>query len=842
MTYGLKVATDSACTSVSQSYTGLATTSKTLTSLADGTYYACVTATDAAGNTSAATNGGTGFLIDTTAPAAFAASGPGASSGAYLATATPTVAWAAATDANGVTYTLKIGTSSACSPAAQTYTALTTTSQVLSTLTDGTYYVCVTAVDAAGNTTASTGTWSFTTETVPPTATLPSPPTGTSSATTLNVTVAGTNVVKYQYAVGDGTLDCTGGANYSGWTAVGTPITASIASVADGTVDLCVVGQDQAGNAQAYTGATTATWTKDTTPPQALAAFTAATGTASAGDVALNWTYPATVTDYASLKVYRSAGATAPSCGGGSLVTTVSSGFTASGTGTYTDSQGSSAAGNYYSYTACAADAAGNVVSATQPNVQAMAAPASYIVFATIATYNGNLLASASGIGGPFTWAVAGADARCAYQEQGNFSAGLGDITPLNSGMWYAVLFDGVNQPKDRLHFDPAGTFMDAAGNAVASNLAAFWAGGNASQLSTYVNNGYAPGAAHDVTGYLWTGLTSTAAGDPANHCANFTSSSFSTYAQVGDAGIAGDMINASTTMGCGNSYHLLCVNQLPPYPLAGFTANSSGASQNAEVDLTITLPSDVSGYGRVDVWRLAGGTAPVNSCDGSDTSTKVFTQSSGFAANGTIAVSDTTSLTVGGAYSYRACVYNAGGALQHSLVVLGARTKGMVVFTTSTRTLGDLRGSYADALTGADAFCQARAVAASRAGTWKAVISTSSVSPNYASKHVTITGDVYNTNGDQVATATGTNAFFGSSHLASMAYDESGAAVAGSTWSNTNSGGSAVTTNNCSAYTSSGSSPHGTTGSPSATDGTWANSGNTVGCNFSLNLLCISQ
>ena len=60
-----------------------------------------------------------------------------------------------------------------------------------------------------------------------------------------------------------GSVDTIG--DYGGETAVGTNITTDISSLADGTVALCVVGRDVAGNYQSTP--TTTTWTKDATAP-----------------------------------------------------------------------------------------------------------------------------------------------------------------------------------------------------------------------------------------------------------------------------------------------------------------------------------------------------------------------------------------------------------------------------------------------------------------------------------------------------------------------------------------------------------------------------------------------
>ena len=56
-----------------------------------------------------------------------------------------------------------------------------------------------------------------------------------------------------------------GAVAYGSETAVATNITDDISSLADGSVTLCAVGRDTAGNWQST--ATTTTWTKDTAAP-----------------------------------------------------------------------------------------------------------------------------------------------------------------------------------------------------------------------------------------------------------------------------------------------------------------------------------------------------------------------------------------------------------------------------------------------------------------------------------------------------------------------------------------------------------------------------------------------
>ena len=164
---GATVAPTSSCASPTQSFPSVSATSQALAALTDGTYYACLVANAADGGQTTAANSGLAFTVDATAPAAFAITAPAAQN----SSATPTVTWNAASDASSVTYDLAIGTTPSCSPASQTASALSGTSHALTSLSDGAYYACVTARDAAGNTTSASNSGdAFTVDTTPPAA------------------------------------------------------------------------------------------------------------------------------------------------------------------------------------------------------------------------------------------------------------------------------------------------------------------------------------------------------------------------------------------------------------------------------------------------------------------------------------------------------------------------------------------------------------------------------------------------------------------------------------------------------------------------------------------------
>lgn len=119
--------------------------------------------------------------------------------------------------------------------------------------------------DAAGNVSARSAASAIVFDNTPPTATLSGHPTGSTNVYVLNATVGGTDVVAYKYKVGpSASTDCTIATGYSASEIpVATKITNNISALANGTIKLCVVGRDTAGNWQTEASATSVTWTKN---------------------------------------------------------------------------------------------------------------------------------------------------------------------------------------------------------------------------------------------------------------------------------------------------------------------------------------------------------------------------------------------------------------------------------------------------------------------------------------------------------------------------------------------------------------------------------------------------
>lgn len=126
-----------------------------------------------------------------------------------------------------------------------------------------TYSLSVRTLDGAGNTSTATTLSSLQWTSSAPTATLSGAPThnGFTNSTALNVTVGGTSVVKYQFALVTGTT-CSG-ATYGPVTNIASKISSALSN--DVQYTLCVLGLDQAENVQSTP--TSVTFTRDRVVP-----------------------------------------------------------------------------------------------------------------------------------------------------------------------------------------------------------------------------------------------------------------------------------------------------------------------------------------------------------------------------------------------------------------------------------------------------------------------------------------------------------------------------------------------------------------------------------------------
>lgn len=102
--------------------------------------------------------------------------------------------------------------------------------------------------------------------TQPPPLTLTGTPPAYSNTTVLNIGVSGSDVTDYKYKIGpDANIDCSTLGDYGNFIPIGTPITDNILGIADGLVEICVLGRDSSGVEMAIPESYV--FTKDTISP-----------------------------------------------------------------------------------------------------------------------------------------------------------------------------------------------------------------------------------------------------------------------------------------------------------------------------------------------------------------------------------------------------------------------------------------------------------------------------------------------------------------------------------------------------------------------------------------------
>ncbi len=375
--------TPSAATNV-----GTVTSGTTYTDAAPGvgTWYYVVTASDAAGNESAASTQASATVLDTTAPSAptaLAATVSGQSVG---------LSWTGSTDNVAVTkYTVYRSSTSGFTPSAATNVGTVTSG---TTYTDaapgvGTWYYVVTASDAAGNESAASTQASATVLDT----TAPSAPTGliaTTSGANIGLSWTGStdNVAVTTYTV---YKSATGGFTPSGATQIGTvpagTTTYSDAGPGVGTWYYVVTASDAAGNESAGSSQASATIAApDTTAPTSPSGLTA---TVSGASIGLSWTGSTDNVGVTNYTVYRSS-TTGFTPSAATKLGTVTSATT------YTDA--APGAGTWY-YVVTASDAAGNESAGSSQASATIAAPDT-----TAPTSPSGLTATVSGASIGLSW------------------------------------------------------------------------------------------------------------------------------------------------------------------------------------------------------------------------------------------------------------------------------------------------------------------------------------------------------------------------------------------------------------------------------------------------------
>lgn len=718
-----------------------------------------------------------------------------------IANATPTWSWSSGGGGGNAQFRYKLDDSDLSSGT----TVTTATSFTPSPLSDGSHTLYVQERDAVGNW-SSQGSFAIAIDTTAPTATLSGAPSGASPSTGLSVTVGGTTVASYRYKVISGSsTGCSSGSGYSSIMAVASLISSSIAGIADGSVTLCVLGRDSLGNEQTYASATTTTWTKDTTPPPALAGFSTLMGR-NIGEIDINLGF-ASISDYHHIAVRMQSGASPPaSCAGGTEVIDNSTQFTGR---TYSVSGLTS--GTNYAFRACVWDAAGNVTSSQTSTSVASGSR----IFVTSATFNGDLRNG-------YPNGLLGADARCQQA-----AAAASQPWP---GFWRAILSDPRNAAKDRLAIPGSIWDTSATPTQIAATAANFWGGTHGAAIQKD-ENGAAIGSY-----YVWTGTLSNGLADLSlSPCASWTSNLTVDHAEIGLANQAASSWTASTNTGtmaqCNSANRLYCMQQKTP-GLLDFAANTSPSNYN-QVDLSMSFPT---GFGaaiqEVRVYKTKGAAAPPSDCTTSP-GTSVATFGQGDFSSSPLNYTDYTSGN--GVWTYRACVIGQDYNLATTHVALAlhqASTAYDTVFISSKSFLGGELGG----LSGAHATCNKLAEAAGLPSTgWKALLSDSTTA---ATSSAPIAGATYNTSSATNAQIATTAAYFWSGTLTTFNSDEFGNAVTGQVWTGANSSGG-VSGSHCFNWTNSTSGYTGTVGIVGASSTGFSNS-SAATCNLAKHIMCV--
>ncbi|MBV29891.1 MAG: hypothetical protein CL504_04555 [Actinobacteria bacterium] len=287
--YDLLVCTNASCTTPIQSYLGSTGLSVPVTDLPEGSYYLCLTAYEGDFFSLAAPE--VQFIVDTT-PASVDSVYSTTANGTYkagdivdiiisfdssvLVTGSPTLrlntarfagyASGSATSNLVFNYAIQAGDNTA-DLNYDSVTALVLGGGTIEDEAGNASIITLPVLSAAGSLGVAQD---IVVDTTAPTSTLAGEPMGTNNISNLSVNVSGTEVTHYRYKVGvDATTNCALATGYSGEISVSTQITDGISAFGDGGIELCVIGRDSAGNWQAESAATRASWVRDSNVPTA---------------------------------------------------------------------------------------------------------------------------------------------------------------------------------------------------------------------------------------------------------------------------------------------------------------------------------------------------------------------------------------------------------------------------------------------------------------------------------------------------------------------------------------------------------------------------------------------
>jgi hypothetical protein len=270
------------------------------------------------------------------------------------------------------------------------------------------------------------------------------------------------------------------------------------------------------------------------------------------------------------------------------------------------------------------------------------------------------------------------------------------------------------------------------------------------------------------------------------------------------------------------------------PADVDGFTA-VQGVTTAGDIDLTIDFPGagETASYSNVEIRRVDGATPPVATCDGGGDNVTNYTTYTDD--------SFTQSLTENQFYSYRVCVWGIDGSLVSTTTIANVRAKPdkHYVFVTSGTYQGNLGG-----VAGADATCTSLANTAGYIGSFKALLSTTTVD---VKDRISINAIVYNTLDQKVADNEAD--FWDNSLDLRIDRDQNGTQRSNSyVWSGSNSNGTrhvdTVWDDMCTNWTTNSGSRDALFGWSSGQNGDdWLGWDNVdLECNQSMRIYCISQ
>ncbi|MGE0171888.1 MAG: hypothetical protein AB7T49_03850 [Oligoflexales bacterium] len=276
--------------------------------------------------------------------------------------------------------------------------------------------------------------------------------------------------------------------------------------------------------------------------------------------------------------------------------------------------------------------------------------------------------------------------------------------------------------------------------------------------------------------------------------------------------------------------------DQIAPTALVSFAVGTG--PRLGEVEILFSFP-EIHDYKSIEIRRALGNTAPAD-CNTGDvvTTLETFEDASVIDAG----------LFPGAYYSYTACISDAAENVTVQQSANSARASDYQrIFVTSTVYDANLNAdfnsqSFQSGLEGADARCQWHADQASLGGTWKALLSSETLS---AKTRIPMYSSLHNIAGEKLGS--GVSDIWDGELLNSVMYTETGTAISDDwVWTGSDSGGNLRPNNTCSNWTTTASTGDGALGKSDASPNDpypyqWISYGY-VDCTASAALYCVES